>query len=229
MEPCPGLPESGLSPSVEIARNIGSSIDSESPDELATMSEQYYRKHELFLQANPQAWLTHLDRMARHEFPSPLSDLERYLADNPPGQWLVLDAFGLPLLAWIKDKLPQWLPGWEIGQVEFVKVSVKSTTDAFYRSLLDSEAMPVFTKINTIDEQLHERFLPFGDLQNVLAAEIPIALKRKLGAFQTDAPLMISGDHGFRISSDGKRYEHGGSSTLERVIPVIQMMPVAIP
>ena len=224
-----GLPESGLSPSVEIARNIGSSIDSDSPDELATMSEQYYRKHELFLQANPQAWLTHLDRMARHEFPSPLSDLERYLADNPPGQWLVLDAFGLPLLAWIKEKLPQWLPGWEIGQVEFVKVSVKSTTDAFYRSLLDSEAMPVFAKINAIDEQLHERFLPFGDLQNVLAAEIPIALKRKLGAFQTDAPLMISGDHGFRISSDGKRYEHGGRSTMERVIPVIQMMPVAIP
>jgi len=40
---------------------------------------------------------------------------------------------------------------------------------------------------------------------------------------------MISGDHGFRISRDGKRYEHGGSSTLERVIPVIQMKPVAIP
>jgi hypothetical protein len=223
------LPESGLSPSVEIARNIGSSIECDSPEELAIMSAQYYRKHELFLQSNPQAWLKHLDSMARHEFLSPVSDLEHYLADNPPRQWLVLDAFGLPLLAWIKDNLPQWLPGWEIDRVEFVKVSVKSTTDAFYRSLLDSEAAPVFAKINTIDDQLHERFLPFGDLQNVLAVEIPIALKRKLGVFQTDAPLMISGDHGFRISRDGKRYEHGGSSTLERVIPVIQMKPVAIP
>ena len=222
------LPESGLSPSVEIARNIGSSIESDSPDELATMAAQYYRKHELFMQANPQAWLRHLDSMARHEFSSPLSDLEYYLADNLPKQWLVLDAFGLPLLAWIRDKLPQWLPGWEIGQVEFVKVSVKSTTDAFYRSLLDSGAAPVFAKINTIDEQLHERFLPFGDLQNVLAAEIPIVLKRKVGAFQTDAPLLISGDHGFRISRDGKRYEHGGSSTLERVIPMIWMMPATV-
>jgi hypothetical protein len=223
------LPESGLSPSVEIARNIGSSIESDSPDELATMTVQYYRKHELFLQANRQAWLKHLDNMARCDFPSPLPDLEHYLADKLPQQWLVLDAFGLPLLAWIKDKLPQWLPGWEIGQVDFVKVSVKSTTDAFYRSLLDSEAAPVFAKINTIDEQLHERFLPFDDLLNVLAAEIPIVLKRKVGEFQTDAPLLISGDHGFRISRDGKRYEHGGGSTLERVIPVIQMMPVTIP
>lgn len=223
------LPKGGLSPSVEIARNIGSSIDSDSPDELATMVAQHYAKHELFLQANPQAWLKHLESMARHEFPSTLPDLEHYLADNLPRQWLVLDAFGLPLLAWIKDLLPQWLPGWEIGQVEFVKVSVKSTTDAFYRSLLDSEAAPVFTKINTIDEQLHERFLPFGDLQQVLAAELPIALKRKIGAFQTGLPLLISGDHGFRISRNGKRYEHGGSSTLERVIPVIQMMPVTIP
>ncbi len=112
------LPKAGLSPSVEIARNIGRSIDSDSPGELATMAAQHYRRH--------------------------------------------------------------------------------------------------------------ERFLPFGDLQQVLAAELPIALKRKVGAFQTDVPLLISGDHGFRISTDGKRYEHGGSSTLERVIPVIQMIPVSI-
>jgi hypothetical protein len=221
------LPKAGLSPSVEIARNIGSSIDTDSPDQLATMAAQHYAKHELFLQANPQAWLKHLESMARHQFPSSLPDLEHYLADNLPRQWLVLDAFGLPLLTWIKEQLPQWLPGWEIGQVEFVKVSVKSTTDAFYRSLLDCEASPVFSKINTIDDQLHERFLPFGDLQQVLAAEIPIALKRKIGAFQTDLPLLISGDHGFRISTDGKRYEHGGSSTLERVIPMIEMIPVS--
>ena len=222
------LPESGLSPSVEIARNIGGSIGTDNPEELAAMAAQHYLKHELFLQANPQAWLKHLDSMARHEFPSPPSDLEHYLVGHLPKQWLVLDAFGLPLLSWIKDRLPQWLPGWEIGQIDFVKVSVKTTTDAFYRSLLDSEAAPVFTKINSIDEQLHERFLPFVDLQNVLAAEIPIALKHKLGGFQTDAPLLISGDHGFRISRDGKRYEHGGSSTLERVIPMIWMMPATV-
>ncbi len=222
-----GLPGSGLSPSVEIACSIGGSIGCDDPGKLAVLAAQYYRKHELFLQAAPRAWLKHLDAMAGHEFPTPIPGLERYLADNPPKQWLVLDAFGLPLLAWIKDELPQWLPGWEIGKIEFVKVSVKSTTDAFYRSLLDSEAAPVFAKIDTIDEQLHERFLPFDDLQNVLAVEIPIAIKRRVGEFQTDTTLMISGDHGFRISRDGKRYEHGGSSTLERVIPVIQMMPAS--
>ena len=57
----------------------------------------------------------------------------------------------------------------------------RQTEELFGRILLGSESAPVFAKINTIDEQLHERFLPFTDLLNVLAAKIPIVLKRRVG------------------------------------------------
>ena len=38
-------------------------------------------------------------------------------------------------------------------------------------------------------------------------------------------PLLVFADHGFRIAPDGRSYVHGGSSTLERTVPVLHLLP----
>jgi len=47
-----------------------------------------------------------------------------------------------------------------------------------------------------------------------------------IGQLQRNQALVILGDHGFRISADGEHYQHGGVSTLERIISVISLLPV---
>lgn len=220
------LPKKELSAAVEIIKQLGQDIRVENYAELAARSEQYYSQHSLFMQVDKPAWLQQLDHLAKLAIDPHAPSLEDYLAENPPGQWLVLDAFGLPLLNLIKEKLPQWLPAWQIMHIEFVLAPDKTTTDEFYRSLLNSGVDARFVKINSIDEQLHQRFLPFADLGEIVTVELSIAIKNKIGQFQPGQTLLVSGDHGFRISEDGTRYQHGGSSTLERVIPVIQLKPV---
>ena len=174
-----------------------------------------------------KAWLQQLDKLANLHIEPPAAKLEDYLSKKPPIQWLVLDAFALPLLNKIKEKLPEWFSPWQLSGVDFSLATNKTTTDEFYRSLLNSNDDFRFIKINTIDEKIHQRFLDFNDLQKIVITELSIAIKNKINQFDVNQPLMISADHGFRISADGRSYHHGGPSTLERVIPVIHLTPVA--
>ncbi len=217
---------SKLSPSVLICRQLGKDISTANYNELASTAEQYYSLHDLFTALDKKTWLQQLDKLANLVIQPSAPCLEDYLSEKPPVQWLVLDAFALPLLNSIKDKLAEWFSPWQLSGVDFALAANKTTTDAFYRSLLNSQNDFRFIKINTIDEQIHQRFLDFNDLQKIIITELSIAIKSKINQLDVNRPLMISADHGFRISADGRSYQHGGSSTLERVIPVIRLKPV---
>ncbi|VAW84081.1 hypothetical protein MNBD_GAMMA16-715 [hydrothermal vent metagenome] len=214
--------------SAETVKQLGQDLQPESYTELATMTEQYYRQHKLFMSFTKKSWLQQLDKLANIKIDAliaPAPTLAEYLTKHPPAQWLVLDAFGLPLLNVLQENLSEWLPSWSISTVNFVLASEKTTTDEFYRSLLNTDNDLRYIKLNCIDEQIHQRFLEFDDLKKVVVAELSIAIKNIIGQLQTDQELIVSGDHGFRISSDGKHYQHGGASTLERVIPFVVLIP----
>ncbi len=215
-----------LSPSVKLAQQLIQEISADSYSEFADIAEQYYRSHDLFMQLDKKIWLKKLEQLAQLHIEPPAVSLEKYLAENPPLQWLVLDAFALPLLNIIKENLSEWFPGWKLESVDFAMVSSKTTTDEFYRSLLNNEDSLKFIKINTIDDKIHQRFLDFNDLQKIIVTELSIAIKNKISQLDVRRPLMISADHGFRISANGMAYQHGGSSMLERVIPVLRLKPV---
>ncbi len=217
-------PEAKLSPSVEIAKQLGQNIQVRDYRALADISEQYYSLHSLMLELETKTWLQQLDKLAHQNLKYPAVTLQDYLSENPPKQWLVLDAFALPLLNTITENLSVFFPAWRVDQIEFCTASNITSTDEFYKGVLQSDGLE-FTKINTIDEQIHQRFLDFTNLQKVVVTELSIAIKNKLHKFDSDKPLMVCADHGFRISADGKSYQHGGSSTLERVIPVIWLQP----
>lgn len=221
------ISEAKLSPSVVICRQLGQDIKLANYIELASMAEQYYFRHDLFIALDKKTWLQQLDKLAHLVIEPSAPRLEDYLSEKPPVQWLVLDAFALPLLNMIKEKLPEWFSPWQLSEVDFTLAANKTTTDAFYRSLLSSHDDLQFIKINVIDEQIHQRFLDFNDLQKIIITELSIAIKNKINQFDVNRPLMISADHGFRISADGRSYQHGGPSTLERVIPVIHLKPIA--
>ncbi len=227
-EVSPEIAENKLASSVSIARELAQEISASNYAELASMSERYYLAHDLFMARDKKVWLEKLNQLAQLRIDPPAILLENYLSETPPLQWLVLDAFALPLLNTIKENLPEWFSAWQLESVDFAMVSEKTTTDAFYRSLLNNNDKLKFIKINTIDEQIHRRFPGFNDLKKIIKTELSIAIKYKISELDVTRPLMISADHGFRISENGTAYLHGGSSTLERVIPVLRLNPQTI-
>ncbi|MFV2055464.1 MAG: DUF6079 family protein [Thiohalomonadales bacterium] len=217
--------EYSTSPTVAMLLQLGQDIRLESYKALATSTEQYYRAHKLFMRVDKKTWLAQLDKLANAAIDTTTPTLQDYLTEQPPPQWLVLDAFGLPLLNLIQEILAECLPAWSQTTINFVLATEKTTTNEFYRSLLNTTSEQKFIKINTIDEQIHQRFLGFEDLQKIVTAELSIAIKNIVGKLDTEQALIVCGDHGFRISADGKCYQHGGASTLERIIPVILLVP----
>src|SRR5439155_7983223 len=129
--------------------------------------------------------------------------------------WLVIDALGLPLLAPIRAELQASLPTWNLARTEFAEVGAPTTTDAFYRKLLDADVRHRFEKINAIDELLHRRALRFDELCALAVAELRIGLGRLRDRLDPRRPLVVFADHGFRLDGDGRTWHHGGSSTLE--------------
>ncbi len=217
------LPPTPCAPSVSVLLQMGNPIQADNLSTYADIAGQNYAAHGLLRQVDEKKWLQYLDRFANYEPESEVLSLENFLQDRNLGQWLVLDAFGLPLLETITARLGEWFPAWELESVDFVLSEKKTTTDNFYRSLLKSGQSIQFEKINVIDEMLHKSFLPFDDLCELVSAELAVAIKREKKKFDPSKPLMITTDHGFRIDKSGRKYQHGGASTLERVIPVIRL------
>ncbi len=218
-------PDATLSNSARAVQQMGKALKATSYQDLALISEQHYSLHPLMMQLDKKSWLRQLNNLANHPLQELKIPLRNYLTENSPAQWLVLDAFALPLLNIIISHLSNWFPGWKINRTDFCMAPNKTTTEEFYKEILQGERVK-FLKINVIDEQIHQRFLEFNNLQKIVITELSIAIKDILKHLDNDKPLMISADHGFRISADGKTYQHGGSSTLESVIPVIWLDPL---
>jgi hypothetical protein len=81
-------------------------------------------------------------------------------------------------------------------------------------------------KIDVVDELLHRRSLRFDELCSLALAELRIALGRVRDRLDPQRALVVFADHGFRLDpDDGRRWSHGGASTLERVVPVLRLDP----
>lgn len=170
-----------------------------------------------------ERWRARLDDLANSQLAQRLRDLPGVLEENPEAQWLCLDACGIALLGTLRAALPTLLPGWQTKVEDFALVSESTTTDACYRAIAARGITHAFHKINAIDELLHERFLDFDDLCRIAVAELHARIRPLRETLDGSKPLLCFADHGFRIAPDGQSYRHGGPSTLERVVPVLEL------
>jgi hypothetical protein len=221
--PLPSRPTA--SPLVEAIRELRVPVDSPTPAQLSEQSQRLYQQHGRLVGLARRTWLPRLDRLARHmpsEAPPTLSQL---LSPGNDAAWIVIDGLGLPLVPWFRAALPELLPGWRLDRVDYATVAFPTTTDQWYRDLLESGLGRSLEKINVLDALLHERFLSLHDLWQVALAELTVACRPLVNRLPHNRPLLIFADHGFRIASDGRSYLHGGDSALERLVPVIRLQP----
>ncbi len=209
---------------VRAARELCEPSVPSTPDELAALAARLYAHHDRLLQVARQASLRRLDEVARApvQEPPPLLDALRARTD---AQWLVIDCLGLPLASGVREALRECLPGWRIERAGFASVRVPTTTDGWYRSLAEAGVAHELVKIDVIDDLIHNRRLPLGDLIRIAVAELTAACRRVRTRLDAGGRLTVFADHGFRLSADGQRYEHGGGSTLERLVPLWDLAP----
>ena len=194
----------------------------ETPEQLAHWAATLYRCHDRLVRLARETWLTRLDELAQIELKTVIPDLIETLEAETERQWLVLDGLGLALLDSVRAELEQWLPHWRLAEIDYARVDERTTTDAFYRKLTDAPIQKSFIKRNAIDELIHSFGGDFADLEKMAAVELQIAC-RKLTELDPGQDLLIFADHGFRLSRDGGECQHGGASSLERIVPIIRM------
>jgi hypothetical protein len=154
----------------------------------------------------------------------PLPDLVDLLREHPGAGWLVIDSLGLPLLEPLRARLGELLPGFRLESVRFARAASPTTTDGFYRALAAAGVQHPLEKIDCVDRILHARFEPLALLVPLMAAELSIACAAIRSRLDAAASLLVFGDHGFRLAPDGRSYTHGGTSTLEQVVPVLRLV-----
>ena len=195
-----------------------------SPEQLAGLSERLYRFHDPLRYAVGERWLDLLEAVANTALDGQ-PELPAVLHKHPDAQWLMIDALGLALWTPMQAVLTKVFSEWGRVETQFACASTTTTTEACYRSLLDAGITHPFEKTNVIDELLHKALLPFDDIISLTETQLTIACRHLKSRFDPQQPLLIFADHGFRISSQGTAYTHGGSSTLERVMPVWHLTP----
>jgi len=195
------------------------------PEQLAELAARLYEQHERFVKLRPQLWLSRLQELAGTMLQEMPERLERLLQGYVESHWIVIDCLGLPLLDTMRQMLPGCLPAWKLQKVEFGLVSEQSSTEAFYLGLIGRDFKKAFEKINAIDALIHGRTLAFPELQKLSCTELEIAFRKLRDKIDPSVPLIVFGDHGFRLALDGGGFTHGGPSTLERIVPLFVLTP----
>jgi len=194
------------------------------PEDLAALSERLYRAHERLLALARERWLAHLDALARTSLPG-IPALTDVLRANLDAQWLLVDCLGMPLVNALKTPLIDMFKEWEQHAPRFAETTGRTTTDGCYRALLAAGIEHSFEKVDVIDALIHEGPTTFVQLTAMARTKLTPACRTLLPRFDPARPLLIFADHGFRLAVDGRRYTHGGASTLERIVPVWRFMP----
>lgn len=222
------LPNEAIeSPLVSAAAEVLHPTAPTDPQALARLTRQLYLQHTLYMRAAKERWLERLDGLASIRLTKRPPELAKVLKKHAQSQWLVIDALGLPLLNMLEQEADNWFPKWKLNHTTFASVTVVTNTDAFYSLLFQSDTQHSMEKINVLDKILHERFPPFEDLERLATAEIRAEARAIGKRLDTDRPLLVFADHGFRIAKDGTAFVHGGDSTLERVVPLVLLEPLS--
>ena len=215
-----------VSPLVAAACEVLRPSEPRTTEDLAELSRGLYRHHDRLVGIEPRAWLERLDRLARVAPASPVRSLTEALEERSEAQWVVIDGLGLPLVHVLRDQLSELFPGWRLESFEAALVSEQSTTDGFYRRLLEAGINRPLEKIDCVDTLLHERFVPLDDLGRLALAELRVSSRRIRERLDPRKSVVVFADHGFRIARDGTSYQHGGPSMLERLAPVFFLAPL---
>ena len=218
------IPSQGsLSAPVRAALDLLRPSAVDTAERLAELIDLLYSQHHRLVQVRPKEWLERLDRLAGTELAVAPGSLIDALRTNLDCQWIIIDCFGAVLLDAAKDCLKECLRTWKLVRVDFAMVSEKTSTDAFYTALVDDGLQKSFVKIDEVDALIHRRRCSPGELAQLVRAELRIALNRLSSRLDPERPLLIFGDHGFRLTADGTAFSHGGQSTLERLALVLRM------
>ncbi len=196
-----------------------------SAEELAGLLACLYEQSGRFLKLRQQLWLPHLDKLATIKLGKAPDDLVHVLQSRMDFQWIVVDCLGIPLTGTVRSILPDCFPGWKLSSVEYAAVSRQTSTEAFYLGLIGGDLTKPFEKIDAVDSLIHERKLSFADLKKLVRAELEVAFRKIIERLDPGRPVLIYGDHGFRLASDGSGFTHGGPSTAERLTPVFSLLP----
>ncbi len=207
------------------ARELLRPTSAAAPRELARLAAALYGVDGRLRRLAGERWSSRLEALANTEIEEPLPSLADRLKEYADEPWLCIDAFGLPFLPFLGGELEDALGGRRVDSVEFAIAPPDTTTDACYRHLADAGLTRGIVKIDVIDALLHEREDPFDDLARVAAAELRGAYRRVADRLDAARPLVVFADHGFRLAENGRGYRHGGPSALERVVPVIRLVP----
>jgi len=191
--------------------------------ELAELSSTLFRCDRRMRSLAPRRWQQRLDELSVTSLATAAPDLVDALAQRDTLQWLVLDGLGLPLLSATLEVLDQALPRWRQRGISFAQVGETTTTQSWMDLLTDAGVQHSFTKVDAVDRLLHERHEPFEQLLPVLTAELQLALTSVRSQLSPEQPLLLFADHGFCLAQDGKGIVHGNSTTLERVVPLIEL------
>ncbi len=197
-----------------------------SAEELARKATTLYGQNRRLLKLRPEPWRLLLDQVATTELPSAPRSILDILAGYLDAQWIIVDCLGILLLEATKELFPESLPRWRFSNCDFGLSPAQSSTDAFYREMVESRVQKSFEKIDTIDDLIHGRQLDFDGLARLARTELEIGFRQLHSRLDPARSLLIFGDHGFRLAGDGSGFVHGGSSTLERLIPVFVLVPV---
>jgi hypothetical protein len=214
-------PEFFLRP--ELARPVAAAMELLKPalprtvDQLAAKIGCLYAEHERFMKLRPTRWLALLDQLVAAELTPPPERLDVKLCARLDAQWVVVDCLGLPLADMMRRVVGECLPQWQLQSLEFAFVNERTSTEAFYVTMIEQEFKKSFEKIDAVDDLIHQRHLSFEELAQLAQAELEIAFKRLIPRLDAAKPVLIFGDHGFRLSPDGGGFTHGGPSTLERL------------
>lgn len=215
---------SGESDPITAVRELVAPNPPKDPAALGRIAAAMYRADPVMRRVAEGRWVERLDRIATTKLPD-LPELTTLLEGGRELQWLLIDAFGLPLHAALAEDLSDLFGGRNVASTAFARVPPPTTTDSCYRSLIKAGLVRPLVKLDAIDDLLHRRTEPFDILARLAATELRAGWRRVADRFDPGQPILLFADHGFRIDRTGRRFVHGGSSTLERVVPVIRLDP----
>ncbi|CAM2067882.1 DUF6079 domain-containing protein [Sulfidibacter corallicola] len=197
----------------------------EDPEDYAHWSAALFRANRRFSRIAGSRWRTLMARFAEIRLEPQPPELAEVLPTHAEDQWLVLDCLGVALLPGVKASLDDGLSHWQYDKTLFATVSPSTTTDAFYQLLADLDPGRGFIKRDFVDHLVHEFSGDFRDLEARVVAELKIAWTGLREKLDRTRPVLVFADHGFRFDEDDSRLEHGGDSTLERLVPLLRYTP----
>lgn len=182
-----------------------------------------YTQHHRFMRLVPKEWLFFLGELANTR--TDVRDtLMGILADERTAQWLCIDGMGILAIVETLEEASSGFLAWNAQPPRYALVESPTSTDNFYRSLISRGFEKSIEKINEIDELIHSEF-SYQDFIGKVSGILEAAFRRLSRKLDPALPILIFSDHGFRVSQDGCSLSHGGSSLLERVVPIVKLLP----